>query len=198
MIEFKNLHFEEPYIKFHNFYKAALQNNQNFIEAMSISSYSILKNEVDSRFVNLKLVDGDKFIFFSNYLSSKAKQFETHNQVSVLFFWDSIYCQIRMKGYIKKLPIIENKIYFQKRSRRKNALAISSNQSRVINSYDEIIKKYNDTLKNANLLECPDYWGGYSFVPYKIEFWEGKEYRLNKRNQYVSEANGWKHLILEP
>jgi len=63
MIEFKNLHFEEPYIKFHNFYKAALQNNQNFIEAMSISSYSILKNEVDSRFVNLKLVDGDKFSF---------------------------------------------------------------------------------------------------------------------------------------
>jgi pyridoxine/pyridoxamine 5'-phosphate oxidase len=44
----------------------------------------------------------------------------------------------------------------------------------------------------------PSYWGGYSFTPYEIEFWEGNEFRLNKRNLYKKDMNKWNHYILEP
>ena len=47
----------------------AFNANQN-IEAMSIASYN-KENEVESRFVNCKFIDNDKFIFFSNYNSPK-------------------------------------------------------------------------------------------------------------------------------
>ena len=40
------------------------------------------------RFVNLKFIDNDKFIFFTNYNSPKSLAFETHNQISGLFFWE--------------------------------------------------------------------------------------------------------------
>jgi pyridoxine/pyridoxamine 5'-phosphate oxidase len=33
------------------------------------------KNEVDSRYVNLKFISNDEFIFFSNYDSPKASSF---------------------------------------------------------------------------------------------------------------------------
>ena len=45
---------------------------------------------------------------------------------------------------------------------------------------------------------CPENWGGYSFTPYEIEFWEGNKFRLNKRDLYKKEGNIWNHFILEP
>ena len=30
----------------------------------------------------------------------------------------------------------------------------------------------------------PDFWGGYSFIPYYFEFWQGHENRLNKRHVF--------------
>ena len=91
-----------PYKKFIDLYLEALNRNQKYIEAINISSYSLETNQVDSRYVNLKIVDKEKFIFFSNYESAKALQFNEHSQVAVSIFWDSIYAQIRMKGEISK------------------------------------------------------------------------------------------------
>ena len=63
-------------------------------------------------------------------------------------------------------------------------MAISSNQSKSIESYNQVIKNYNKSLKHHDLKKCPDFWGGYSFIPYYFEFWEGRESRLNKREVY--------------
>ena len=65
MIIFNNLSNETPYIIFKHKYHQALNLKQNNIEAISISSYDKKNSEVDSRFVNLKFIDGNKFIFFS-------------------------------------------------------------------------------------------------------------------------------------
>ena len=40
--------------------------------------------------------------FFQIIISPKAHQFESHNQVSVLIYWESINTQIRMKAKISK------------------------------------------------------------------------------------------------
>ena len=65
MIEFINDYDAAPYKLFKEKYLDALEMNQSNIEAISVSSYSKKKCEVDSRFVNLKYVDGNKFIFFT-------------------------------------------------------------------------------------------------------------------------------------
>ena len=198
MIEFNNLNKETPYILFKEKYMQALEEGQDNIEAIAISSYNPLKKEVDTRFVNLKLINNEEFIFFTNYKSPKAEAFDAFNQVSALLFWSSINIQIRIKAIIKKTSTEFNEKYFRTRLADKNALSISSNQSKEISSYELIIKKYNDVKKKQNLFDCPDYWGGYSFIPYEIEFWEGNEYRINKRNLYKKNKNIWEHCILEP
>ena len=198
MIEFHNISNITPYKIFKEKYDEALNAGQKNIEAISIASFNKEKNEVDSRFVNLKIIDNDKFIFFSNYNSPKSLAFESHNQVSVNIYWPVINLQIRMKAKISKKERSYNQAYFLKRSVEKNALAISSDQSKSISSYDLVVKNYNEVKKDMDLKECPEYWGGFTFKPYEIEFWEGNSFRLNKRNMYKLVDDTWHHNILQP
>jgi pyridoxamine 5'-phosphate oxidase len=198
MIQFNNLKQEIPYILLKEKYSEALNANQKNIEAISISSYDSQIKEVSSRFVNLKFVTSEEFIFFSNYNSPKASSFNSHNQIAALLYWPSINIQIRMMAKIKKTSLEYNQKYFFDRSEDKNALAISSNQSNPINSYSQVKENYNKSLKNDDLKKCPEFWGGYSFTPYYFEFWEGHESRLNKREAYEKSDDSWKHIILQP
>ena len=102
MIKFNNITQEPPYLIFKKKYDQALNLGQKNIEAISISSFSKEKNEVDSRFVNLKIIDHNRFIFFTNYDSPKSLAFESHDQISGIFFWTSTNTQIRLKAKNKK------------------------------------------------------------------------------------------------
>jgi pyridoxamine 5'-phosphate oxidase len=198
MIQFNNLNKEAPYQFFKDKYDEAVNSGQKAIEAISISSYNKEISEVDSRYVNLKFITNDEFIFFSNYKSPKASSFISHNQIAALFFWSSINVQIRMRAKIKRTTDEFNQNYFFNRSEEKNALAISSNQSMPIDSYNQVKESYNKSLKNDDLKKCPEFWGGYSFTPYYFEFWEGHESRLNKREVYEKSDGSWQHLFLQP
>ena len=198
MTEFTNLNQETPYQLLKEKYDEALNAGQRGIEAISISSYNKEISEVDSRYVNLKFITNDEFIFFSNYDSPKASSFNSHNQIAALLYWPSINVQIRMKAKIKRTTDEFNQKYFYYRLEEKNALAISSNQSKPIDSYNQVKENYNKSLKNDDLKKCPEFWGGYSFTPYYFEFWEGHESRLNKREVFEKKDNRWKHLFLQP
>tara|TARA_Y100000385_G_C13075830_1_gene631382 strand:+ start:1510 stop:2106 length:597 start_codon:yes stop_codon:yes gene_type:complete len=198
MIEFKNLNQEIPYILFKAKYDEAVDAGQKGIEVISISSYNNEMNEVDSRCVNLKFITNRDFIFFSNYNSPKAASFKSHSQIAALLYWPNINTQIRMKAKIKKTSLEYNQKYFFNRSKKKNALAISSSQSKPIDSYSQVKKNYTKSLKSDDLKKCPEFWGGYSFAPYYFEFWEGHESRLNKREVYEKSDDSWKRTILQP
>lgn len=198
MIQFKNLNQEIPYLLFKEKYDEALNAGQKSIEAIAVSSFNQVNQEVDSRYVNLKFIDNDEFIFFSNYNSPKSIAFNSHNQISVILYWASTNVQIRIKAKIQKTSPVFNKKYFFERSPQKNALAISSNQSEQIDSYDGVLKKYNKSLEFDNLKECPGFWGGYSFIPCYFEFWAGHSLRLNKRDVYIKNGKNWDHSILQP
>ena len=198
MVKFNNLNQEIPYQLLKEKYDAAVGAGQKGIEAISISSYNKEMSEVDSRYVNLKFVINDEFIFFSNYESPKAAAFNSHNQIAALIYWPSINIQIRMKAKIKNTSKEFNQKYFFDRLEEKNALAISSNQSKEIDSYNQVKENYNKSLKNDDLKKCPEYWGGYSFTPYYFEFWEGHESRINKREIFKKIDGVWKQSSLQP
>ena len=185
MITFLEQSSEKPYKHFKSLYERALENNQRGIEAISVSSYDKENKEVEARYVNLKYVICNEWIFFSNYRSPKAIQFESHNQVSVLIYWGNINTQIRLKAKISKTASKFSDEHFQGRTIEKNALAISSSQSKMIQSYNEVAKNFQSTLKSMTAETArPEFWGGFSFIPYYFEFWQGHENRLNKRHVF--------------
>ena len=199
MINIEKIANLPPFTEFKKQYNLAFKYDQKNIEAMAISSFSKELNEVDSRFVNLKFIENKEFIFFSNFDSPKAIQFKSHEQVSLLFYWNSTNIQIRIKGVIKKISSAVSDKHFKERSNKKNALAISSNQSKKVNSYQDVVDSYNIVLNNNDLLkDRPDYWGGYGVEPYYFEFWEGDDSRLNKREAYINIDGSWIHSLLQP
>ena len=199
MINILNPSLEKPYILFQSLYQKAIENGQKGVEAISVSSYNELLKEVEARYVNLKYIDNNEWIFFSNYLSPKANQFESHDQVSVLIYWASINTQIRMKAKIFKTSSEFSDEHFQGRTKEKNALAISSNQSQAVDSFDQVTKNFNETLEiMTSETPRPDFWGGYSFTPYYFEFWQGHENRLNKRHVFKQQDNQWTEQLLQP
>lgn len=199
MIELRNLSKDQPYRAFVELYEGALMKNQPSVEAVVISSFNNKTNEVDARFVNLKYIIDDRWIFFSNYSSPKSKSFESHNQISAIFYWNKINTQIRIKAKISKTTADFSDEHFNNRSEEKNALAISSFQSETIENFEMVKERYQSVIKNKEiLLSRPSYWGGFSFIPYYFEFWEGGEFRLNKRNVYEKKRAGWDHFILQP
>lgn len=199
MIKFYNLPNTAPYIEFTSLYKKATQNKQKAIEAISISSWDTSNKEVNSRYVNLKHIHGDEWTFYTNYESQKMKEFLSHKQISGLFYWNSINVQIRIKALAYKSSSKTSDEHFAKRSRKKNALAISSMQSRQINSYADVVEKYNQTYQSIDkITKRPEYWGGISFKPYYFEFWKGHESRLNERRVYINKNDHWNDFVLEP
>lgn len=199
MINFININKDLPYSTFVGKYNDALLQNQNFIEAVVISSYSTSSQEVDSRYVNLKYIKNNEWIFFSNYNGTKAKSFREHDQISALFFWDTINTQIRIKGRVFKTSDNFSDKHFSERSIEKNALSISSSQSKKISSYNKVNENYLNALKDTNRNTIrPSSWGGFSFLPYYFEFWEGNNSRINKRKVYELIQDEWKCFYLEP
>tara|TARA_A100001015_G_C14608152_1_gene563131 strand:+ start:53 stop:649 length:597 start_codon:yes stop_codon:yes gene_type:complete len=198
MIKFNNLSNDLPYLAFKRMYDKSLKAKQKKIEAVCISSYSKKFDEVNSRFVNLKFINDKEFIFFSNYESPKSQEFKSHSQITAVFYWSSINVQIRMKALIQQTSTKFNSEYFLHRDQKKNALAISSDQSTPIRSYKDVERRYLNSLKLDNLRKCPSKWGGYSFTPYYFEFWEGQESRVNKREVFNNIDGIWKHSFLQP
>ena len=125
MINFLNISKDAPY---------------NLIEAASVSSFSTSKNEVSSRYVNLKYIKENEWIFFSNYDSPKSLDFQEHSKIAVNLFWDSINVQIRIKASIFKTSKEISDKHYKNRSLEKNILAHSSNQSNEIRSYDKVLE----------------------------------------------------------
>ncbi len=196
MIEIKFKNPSKPMLCLKEFYDYAVKNGEKFPEACAISS-SDRCNNVDSRFINIKYILDDELIFFSNYKSPKAKQFESCSKISALFFWNTINVQIRIKAKIAKTNSKFSDLHFMDREESKNILAIISDQSKEISSYEDIVDKYNN-FNNTQLIKRPEYWGGYSFKPYYFEFWEGHENRINKREAFILNKSSWENFFLQP
>ena len=138
VINVNQLEHSEPYKIFSE--KYLKQSERNILKSLYWFIFS--NKKVSSRYVNLKYIENNKWIFFTNYNSPKAKDFSNHEQISATFFWNEANIQIRLKGKVYKLETEASDKHFNSRSIQKNALALSSEQSKEISSYDDVIKKY--------------------------------------------------------
>ena len=55
-----------PYVEFYNLYELAISKKQKYIESSLISTFDINDNQPNSRYVNIKYIKGDEWIFFTN------------------------------------------------------------------------------------------------------------------------------------
>jgi len=154
---------------------------------------------IRQRFVLLKGVSEDGFVFFTNYNSDKAAALAQNDRSSMLFPWNELDRQISVSGKVEKIAESESDAYFAARPRASQIAAWTSQQSQPIASRGALEAQYQATLErfDGGDVPRPGHWGGFKLVPERIEFWQGGEDRLHDRFVYHY-ANGWSRLRLQP
>ena len=154
---------------------------------------------IRQRFVLLKGVSEDGFVFFTNYNSDKAAALAQNDRSSMLFPWNELDRQVTVSGKVEKIAESESDDYFAARPRASQIAAWTSQQSQPIASRGALEAQYQATLErfDGSDVPRPPHWGGFRLVPERIEFWQGGEDRLHDRFVYQY-TNGWSRLRLQP
>ncbi|MFA9391431.1 MAG: pyridoxamine 5'-phosphate oxidase [Prolixibacteraceae bacterium] len=167
--------------------------------AMTIAT-SNAEGQPSMRIVLLKYVKDDSLFFFTNYRSRKGKDLAINNKIAAHFFWPELERQVKVEGFVHKAAPEVSDFYFNSRPRDSQISAVISNQSAEVADRETLEKSWQEEAKKweGKEIERPDYWGGYQIKPTRIEFWQGRPFRLHDRLAYQKSIDGWRIKRLAP
>lgn len=189
----------DPINQFAVWMKMAVDANVNEPNAMNLATVSEY-GQPSSRIVLLRNFDHDGFVFFTNYESHKGKELESNKKAALNFFWSELHKQVRIEGSVIRVPEWDSDEYFESRPRESQIGALVSQQSKELNSREELEQKVENLTKELGGKEVkrPLNWGGYQVIPNFFEFWQGRPNRLHDRIKYEKADSGWKLSRLYP
>ena len=189
---------KNPFKQFEIWFEEAKKIGLKDPNAMNVASAT--KSGIpSSRMVLLKAYSEEGFIFYTNYTSQSGEILD-NPIVALNFFWDALERQIRIEGEIKKVDKEVSDAYFNSRSRLSQLGAHASNQSQIIENYEELTNKLNsfDEQYKDKDIPRPNHWGGFIVIPSSIEFWQGHDGRLHDRLKFEKENDNWVMKRLSP
>jgi len=195
---FKDL--EDPLALFTIWLAEAEKKEINDPNALSLATTNS-KNEPSVRMVLLKGLSKKGFVFYTNLNSPKSYDLKKNPKAEMCFHWKSLQRQIRIFGNINQVSDEEADIYFNSRPYESRIGAWASDQSKVMNKREDLLKKIDEIkkkYKDKNNLSRPKHWSGWCLDPLSIEFWLGDQYRIHERLKYKKFSTNWEKEILYP
>ncbi len=153
----------------------------------------------DARIVLLKGVDARGFTFFTDYRSQKGRDLAARPAAALVFLWQELERQVRIRGSVVRLPSEESAAYYNSRPRGSRIGAWASEQSSVIRDRSVLeaqVREVEQRFPDAPPL--PPHWGGFLVQPTQVEFWQGRQSRLHDRLRYHLLAGAWVLERLSP
>ncbi len=191
---------KDPFEQFDIWFKEAVRSEVPEVNAMTLATAG--KNgRPSARMVLLKQYDEKGFVFYTNYLSPKAKDLNENPVAAALLFWEPLERQIRIVGRTEKVSPLESFEYFRTRPIDSQLGAWASQQSTEISARSLLEKAFGEMLekfKNGQI-PLPPQWGGIRIIPDEFEFWQGRSNRLHDRISYRLQSDStWKIARLSP
>ncbi len=190
----------DPLKQFEIWFSEALNSQVPEPNAMTLSTVSD-DGQPSSRVVLLKALEGGRFVFFTNYQSTKGKHLAKNPACALNFFWPDLERQVRIEGIAIRLEESDSVAYFQSRPRESQIGAWASPQSALIVNRDVLearARQLAEKYKDADTLPKPNQWGGFAVDAMRIEFWQGRPSRLHDRLVFTRWDNEWKLHRLAP
>ena len=188
----------DPFDQFSTWFNVACNHGGFEANAMHLSTIS-KANAPSNRVVLMKAFDRNGFVFFTNYNSQKALDMSANSAVSLSFFWPVLEQQIHISGHANKTSHAVSDAYFLSRPRDAQLAAWASMQSEPISSRNALEKKMaHYRSKFQETVPRPNFWGGYTVVPNRFEFWQGRKNRFHDRMIYTKHQVDWAIVRLCP
>lgn len=190
---------KDPFELFDAWFKAARKGGLFLPEAMTLATASP-EGKPSARMVLLKQADAHGFVFFTNYASRKAGELDANPHASLLFHWPILQRQVRVEGRVERVSREESAAYYHSRPHGSQIGAWASRQSSKLDerrTLEHRVKAFEEKYPEGEV-PLPDHWGGYRVIPSRIEFWQGRPYRLHDRIIFEREGDSWKTHRLYP
>ena len=191
----------DPYALFDEWMAEAEAHEPNDANAMALATVdkSGLPNV---RMVLLKGIEKGTFIFYTNLESAKGEELQVNPKAALNFHWKSLRRQVRIRGLVSRVGEGEADAYFASRPRGSRIGAWASKQSRPLESRFALEKAVAKFAAKYGVGEVPrpDHWSGFCLIPYEMEFWHDRPFRLHDRVVFrrASENEPWTSSRLYP
>ena len=157
-------------------------------------------SDLTSRTVLLKDFTDERFTFFTNYGSRKAKAITADPRTTLLFPWYPMERQVMIIGQAERVSESESDRYFASRPYGSQIGAWASHQSEVLTDRQELQTRFEELSARypEGSVPRPPHWGGFSVTPKEIEFWQGRHSRLHDRIRFTRDGDHWQRVRLNP
>ena len=181
----------DPVAQFRVWFHAAAEAGLRMPEAAAVATASD-EGAPSVRMVLVKQADERGFVFYTNYESRKARELAANRFAALLFYWDPLGRQVRIEGTVERTTAEESAAYIRSRARGSQLSALSSPQSRPVESRAALearVAELTDRYADAEL-PLPEAWGGFRLTPQTFEFWQNRDDRLHDRLLYRRRPEG--------
>ncbi len=191
---------DDPFRQFEQWFAEATAAGVAEPNAMTLATADA-EGRPSARVVLLKGIDGDGFVFFTDYRSRKGRELDVNPCAALVFWWEPLERQVRLAGRVTRLDGAASEAYFRTRPEGSRIGAWASVQSSEIPDRAALEAMVDEQARTwaGREIALPPHWGGFRLVPDEVEFWQGRPDRLHDRIAYTRTSEpGWRRARLSP
>ena len=173
----------------HHYYDPEEKLEQNDPNAICVSSVDT-EGMPNGRYVLLKDVSENGFLFYTNLKSQKGKELFGSKKGALTWWSRAQNKSVRVQGSVKQVSDEVANNYWSTRKEDAKISAILSKQSEQVTSRDQLEEEFTKLKVEyaGKEIPRPDHCSGVIISPQKIEFWEATdEYTSRLHNRFVFE-----------
>ena len=112
------------------------------------------------RMVLLKEVDERGFVFYTNYGSRKATEFDANPRAALCFHWAVLHRQVRVAGAVERISEEESAAYFASRTKGTRLGAWASKQSQPLSERKQLETRLREAQQRfpGDDVPLPSFW----------------------------------------